>query len=364
MRLLYIAPKFESNSFGGDYVCKRNLRFLKSILGEENVIEYHLKKSSLKRVIISSFSACSYGMSRDEEKRIIKMALANDCRIAFIELSLRGNLAQLLLRNSIRTITFAHKVESQLYKHLHIHAKTLISYFQYRIIRWNERKAINNTTKLITLTERDSLEMRKAYNRDADMIIPISTSIKKDLFATSHNDDYFLFVGSDFFPNVEGIAWFIKNVAPYINHEIWVVGSCCYNNAIKKLPLTSNVRLKGYIPDLDMCYRNALAVIAPIFSGSGMKTKTIEALSYGKSIFGTTEAFVGIETDFARIGGECNNAAEFIEKMNSLAYERINSYSIQLFLKYFSDIIAKKHFDNLIASLNNSIMINTSFIKK
>lgn len=62
MRLLYIAPKFESNSFGGDYVCKRNLRFLKSILGEENVIEYHLKKSSLKRVIISSFSACSYGM--------------------------------------------------------------------------------------------------------------------------------------------------------------------------------------------------------------------------------------------------------------------------------------------------------------
>ena len=52
MRLLYIAPKFESNSFGGDYVCKRNLRFLKSILGEENVIEYHLKKSSLKRVII------------------------------------------------------------------------------------------------------------------------------------------------------------------------------------------------------------------------------------------------------------------------------------------------------------------------
>lgn len=355
MRILYIAPKFESDSYGGDYVRKRNLRFLKSILGEENVIEYHLRKSSLKRAIISSISACSYGMSRDEEKHIIKMALDNNCKIAFIEHSLRGHLAQLLLQNSIRTITFAHNVESQLYRQRYINAKTLISYFQYRIIRWNERKAINNTTKLITLTERDSLEMRKAYNRDADIIIPISTSIKKDLGATSYNDYYSLFVGSDFFPNVEGIAWFIKNVAPYINHEIWVVGSCCYNNAIKKLPLTSNVRLKGYIPDLDMCYRNALAVIAPIFSGSGMKTKTIEALSYGKSIFGTTEAFVGIEADFARIGGECNNATEFIEKMNSLPCERINSYSIQLFLKYFSDNIAIKHFENLIASLNNSI---------
>lgn len=138
-------------------------------------------------------------MSRDEEKHIIKMALANNCRIAFIEFSLRGNLTQLLLRNSIRTITFAHNVESQLYKHRHIHAKTLISYSQYRIIRWNERKAINNTTKLITLTERDSLEMRKAYNRDADMIIPISTSIKKS-FATSDKDDYFYLLVLTFFP--------------------------------------------------------------------------------------------------------------------------------------------------------------------
>ena len=51
----------------------------------------------------------------------------------------------------------------------------------------------------------------------------------------------------------------------------------------------------------------------------------------------------------------CYNAAEFIEKTNSSVCERINSYSIQLFLKYFSDNIAIKHFENLIASLNNSI---------
>lgn len=71
------------------------------------------------------------------------MALANDCRIAFIELSLRGNLAQLLLRNSIRTITFAHNVESQLYKHRHIHAKTLISYFNIVLfVGMNEKQSI------------------------------------------------------------------------------------------------------------------------------------------------------------------------------------------------------------------------------
>jgi len=34
-------------------------------------------------------------------------------------------------------------------------------------------------------------------------------------------------------------------------------------------------------------------VILPIISGSGMKTKTAEALMYGKSIIGIKEAFEG-----------------------------------------------------------------------
>lgn len=38
-------------------------------------------------------------------------------------------------------------------------------------------------------------------------------------------------------------------------------------------------------------------MVMPIFSGSGMKVKTAEALMYGKFLIGTKEAFEGYEID-------------------------------------------------------------------
>lgn len=48
---------------------------------------------------------------------------------------------------------------------------------------------------------------------------------------------------------------------------------------------------------------NADFLIAPIFEGSGMKLKTAEALMYGKTVFGTTEAFEGYDVDYEQVGG-------------------------------------------------------------
>jgi tetrahydromethanopterin S-methyltransferase subunit H len=62
-----------------------------------------------------------------------------------------------------------------------------------------------------------------------------------------------------------------------------------------------------------------------------MKTKVIEAMSYGKSIIGTDEAFQGIECDFSRIGAKCNTAEEFIKAIESLSDNLFNPYTYQVF---------------------------------
>ena len=36
-------------------------------------------------------------------------------------------------------------------------------------------------------------------------------------------------------------------------------------------------------------------MVAPIFSGSGMKTKVAESSGYGKTVFATSEAIIGYE---------------------------------------------------------------------
>ena len=84
---------------------------------------------------------------------------------------------------------------------------------------------------------------------------------------------------------------------------------------------------------------NASAVVCPIFSGSGMKTKTIEALRYGKIVFGTNEAFAGI---YETADGLflCNQANEFIiglEKLfDSTEDSKFNSSSYNLFMENYS----------------------------
>jgi hypothetical protein len=111
------------------------------------------------------------------------------------------------------------------------------------------------------------------------------------------------------------------------------VGACCENPTLAYKTIPSNVKLDGYVNDLSSYYKSAVAVVAPIFKGSGMKTKVIEAMSYGKSIIGTDEAFQGIECDFSRA----------ILQKNSL--RRLSRYLIicltLILIRYF--LISMKH---------------------
>lgn len=81
---------------------------------------------------------------------------------------------------------------------------------------------------------------------------------------------------------------------------------------------TSNIEVHGYVKDLAQFYYQADAVILPIFSGGGMKTKTAEALMYGCPIIGTKEAFEGYKLDFCKIGGMANTKEDMIISINKL----------------------------------------------
>ena len=69
--------------------------------------------------------------------------------------------------------------------------------------------------------------------------------------------------------------------------------------------------------NLEKYYINAKFIIAPIFDGSGMKTKIAEAMMYGKKVIGTTEAFVGYEDHLPEAGWLCNSKVEFVQSIMS-----------------------------------------------
>jgi hypothetical protein len=97
--------------------------------------------------------------------------------------------------------------------------------------------------------------------------------------------------------------------AAFGRHETLGGGSCC-----ETLAQNPHIRVQsqGGIQRLFGEYRRSLhrrpAVVCPIYAGSGMKTKTVEALKYGKYIFATPEAFEELPAISAKSGGSAKTA--------------------------------------------------------
>ncbi|MEH6717889.1 MAG: glycosyltransferase [Aurantimonas endophytica] len=176
-----------------------------------------------------------------------------------------------------------------------------------------ERKAVRHSDTLITLTARDSRKLKRLYGRAATHIsaMAIDEPVATSGIAAGKGPPYALFVGGTFYANRAGIAWFAEHVAPRIGMKTCVVGHG-FEAYRQGLESPGRVEVIGGVDDLRQWYRGAQVVIAPIFDGSGMKTKVAEALMYGKKIVGTPEAFAGYEAVAAQAGWQCRTADEFV----------------------------------------------------
>jgi hypothetical protein len=87
-----------------------------------------------------------------------------------------------------------------------------------------------------------------------------------------------LFVGSGSLTNVDGLAWFLKEVWPLVVRErpsavLNVYGSVCSRISDPG----TNVVLHGVVDSLHAAYAEPQVAIAPLRAGSGLKVKLVEA---------------------------------------------------------------------------------------
>ena len=86
-----------------------------------------------------------------------------------------------------------------------------------------------------------------------------------------------IYVASNNPHNIAGINWFLKEVLPFLkNVKIHIIGKIC-----TQIGDHENVVKHGMVDDLNDYYKNAKVAICPMLSGTGIKIKVIEALSYG-----------------------------------------------------------------------------------
>ncbi len=124
-----------------------------------------------------------------------------------------------------------------------------------------------------------------------------NTEVKRNSKA---EEKIILFTGTmGYWPNVNGILWFVHNVWPTIlkrveNIKLFIVGRSP-TKAIRKIA-SNNITVVGDVDDISEYFQKADLFIIPIFEGTGAKIKLFEALSYRKAVVSTSKGIKG--TDF------------------------------------------------------------------
>lgn len=151
---------------------------------------------------------------------------------------------------------------------------------------------IANVTTAVS--DRDSMLVKKTWKRAKTLTVVHGLDINKIPFLLNKSEKIrkLIFVGNlKAVNNLVAVENLIKIAKDLLDVEFLIVGDG--KELIKDPP--PNVKLLGKVDSLDPYYDEADACIVPITAGTGVKTKVLECMAYGKPVITTEKGIEGLE---------------------------------------------------------------------
>lgn len=164
-----------------------------------------------------------------------------------------------------------------------------------------ESKVLSEFDMVASISPVDTEEFKKMAGVDAN-IITVTAGVDIDELKPSETDPLLgevVYVGAfDWQPNVDGAAWLIEKVWPAVlsgfpDAHCTLVG--------KKPPpyleklASESIELTGFVDSVTGYINNASCCVVPLWVGSGMRFKILEAFALGKAVVSTSLGAEGIE---------------------------------------------------------------------
>lgn len=153
-----------------------------------------------------------------------------------------------------------------------------------------------------------------------------------------------VFIGHQFhYPNKEGLLWFLDKIylpnIHIIKYPIEIVGR--FDEVVKRRysQYPEKIRFLGFVRDIENVYENSI-LICPIISGSGLRTKIIQAFANYIPVMSTSIGAEGLETptnEHIVIFKEDN----FTDKLSLLDNENLKEIANNGF-SYYNTFLAKE----------------------
>ncbi len=216
--------------------------------------------------------------------------------------------------------------------------------FQAEIVKFNYNKMVE---KFSTIIYESSFDYEKFDEKNILLkYLPIKYNSEK-VPINELNTHKLLFIGSlDWYPNIDGIAWFIDNVFYSLpdHFTLTVVGRNPSKKFIQYIGRKSRIRLVANAKSIKEFYLSSDIFIAPILTGAGINIKLLEAISYGIPIVSTKFALRGyFNTDFFHATDHAKDFAENILKLSE-DYKKRQHYQEKL-ISFYTDFVQKSNIE-------------------
>jgi glycosyltransferase involved in cell wall biosynthesis len=218
-----------------------------------------------------------------------------------------------------RIILRSHNVEHKIWERL---AATIRSNFkkwyfkkEAAMLKKFEIQSLGKVDAVVAITDDDLDEFLHCGLQKPAMVAPVGLNIAEYVSTGAVEKLKIGFIGAmDWLPNQEGVLWFIREVWPEVFRILPVAE---FHVAGRNIPAWlykyngRGVVIRGEVPDAKSFINENLIMVAPLFSGSGLKIKVLEAMAMGKIVAATPIALEGIPIEDGKEGFSFSTAKEF-----------------------------------------------------
>lgn len=350
--ILYVSDTQVGAKTGHGYVVSTHYKMLQDIYkdkmytcivgdGEDSENHKYYSRNNKLKQALSLLRGFPPYFKNKMLKDIFSMIDLYKISIVFFEDSISGKIIKKIKKRypKIKVMVYFPDIEKVLMSEQFNRTSFLRSQTLNVLIK-NEELTVKYSDYQMVLTKRDWELYERVYGKRPSLLLPVLTAknqVAKNQGIHKKNKMLnILFVGVDYIPNVEGVEWFINNVIPKLQceYQFNIVG---YNMEKYRTKWENDkIKVRGTVESVVRYYEEADLVVAPIFSGGGMKVKTAEALSYGKIVLGTLESTIGYWDLASELKNvelfRCNNTEDFVKQIQYFAETeysrfRINAYN-------------------------------------
>ncbi len=168
-------------------------------------------------------------------------------------------------------------------------------------------------------------DRKQIIHPDRDKIKVIPNGIDATFFEEIKTDKKFdlVFVGNlSYAPNKEAVYYLIDHIISKSNYTCLISGANPSNSLRSKIDKSTNVTLWANVDDIRLSYCSAKIFIAPLFIGTGLQNKLLEAMALGIPCITTDLVNSSLKAQVESEIDVANTPESFIEKINKIISDK------------------------------------------